>query len=162
MSAPDADHVVIPSVLSRWFVEFRDDLLAGRVDLQELLECTDHDMQTEQPVLCPVCGRHPVRDRYKTAERRGECAICYLYQLRESHLERLKELITEREVMVAKQQVCRCRNEVDPDRERRPRVIRECASCGRKFAVPVAVNPDETRCIACREQHERRHPEDKE
>ena len=47
--------------LSRWFAEFKEDVLAGRVSLEELIAIADADMQSEAVELCPECVKYPVR-----------------------------------------------------------------------------------------------------
>jgi hypothetical protein len=157
----DEPPVVVPSVLTKWFVQFRADILAGRVSLEQIIDATDADMQDSQSELCPDCGRRAVRDhRTGRASYQGVCATCWLYRLRDKHLERLAELEAQTACNQAKQRVRRQRDEMDPDRQRVPRLMRPCDSCGRPFAVPLTVNPDESRCITCRERDERRHSEE--
>ncbi len=169
---PQPMPVVVPSALSKWFVAFKEDVLSGRVSLEELLEVADLDMQSSQPDLCPICTRRPVRD---TGGRfaRGICGVCWLHRLRDAHLEATAELEALKDYNTAKKQRQRALDETHPDRPRRagprPReeyaqrdviatdipegtIIRTCVSCG--FTWPSRDSYVDDLCPECSERRE--------
>jgi ribosomal protein L37AE/L43A len=173
--------IVVPSALSRWFVAFKDDVLSGRVSLEELLEVADFDMQVEAPKLCPACQR-PVRPGQK-GYIHGTCAICSFYRLKAAYSEKIAELEALKAHNAARSSVKRLRDELGvlPDRLKKARdysgrhvamvrpqeeypqyhviatdlapgtVMHPCESCGEVFHARP-----ETVCPECRERHERR------
>ncbi|MDO8915668.1 MAG: hypothetical protein Q7W16_06255 [Coriobacteriia bacterium] len=152
------EKIVVPTVLSRWFVAFKDDLRVGRVDLEELIAVADADHQDEAIALCPVCSRRPVREPGSTYRPRGVCSVCWFYQLRDAHLEKVAELEAKKAVAAAKKTKQRLKDSLFADRSRRHKPFRICEDCGER--LPARVTGDEPNtCPSCQELRERRHPE---
>lgn len=103
----DEKRIIIPSGLARWFRVFADDVLSGRISLEDVLECADADMQQSGQELCPSCAR--VVRPGTPAYRNGICTVCHLHRLRDAHREKLAELAAKREVNAAKRQLSRAR-----------------------------------------------------
>ena len=101
------ERIIIPSGLTRWFRVFADDVLPGRISLEDVLECADADMQQSGQELCPSCAR--VVRPGTPAYRHGMCTVCHLHRLRDAHREKLAELDAKREVNAAKRQLSRAR-----------------------------------------------------
>lgn len=116
------ERIIIPSGLTRWFTAFADDVMSGRVSLEELLEVADSDMQQSGQQLCPTCARRVIRPG-TVAQRYGICSVCHLQRLRDAHLERLAEVEAQRDLNAAKQQVSRARRRLGvlPDHVRESR-----------------------------------------
>lgn len=102
------ERIIIPSGLTRWFRVFADDVLTGRISLEELLECADADMQASGQQLCPSCARGVLRPG-RTTDRYGVCAVCHLNRLRDAHGEKLRELEAKRQVNATKRALSRTR-----------------------------------------------------
>lgn len=143
---------IVPAPLGRWLITFKDDLLAGRVDLAEIIECTDSDMQEQMPQLCVSCSRS-VRVG-QPGEMHGLCSICWLYRLADTHKEKLAQLEAQRAVNQGKTAVRRMRDQIDPDRPRGAAPWRECDICGDR--LPPLTRHPEPICSACLDRDERR------
>lgn len=141
----------VPSILTKWFTGFREDLLAGRVSLDELVATADADMQAQTVELCPECSRHPIRTDHKS--RVGMCSVCWLHRLRDAHLEELARMQALREVQRAKQSAKRARDRVGvvPTRAWSRRT---CLLCGTRFIARVGGDTDH--CPECAERVEAR------
>lgn len=146
--------IVIPTVLSRWFLEFREDVLAGRVSLEELVSTVDADQQTEAITLCHECRRYPVRTKRGARSTEGLCSICWLHRLRDAHREKIATLAAAADVATAKKEAQRFRDRLNPDRPRGPAPFRSCAACGER--LPARMRYEYDTCPACREIRERR------
>lgn len=165
------------SALTRWFQAFRDDVLSGRVSLDDLLDAADDDMRAESHELCPVCARHVMR-KGAGGYQHGTCAVCWLHHLRDAHLEELARLEAQKEYNAAKKQLQRERDGQDPSRERKPGPWKRaevsrghagfmlepgeplpfeyCEVCGEPFRQHTG--GDDTKvCPECRARRERRH-----
>ena len=112
---------VVPSALTRWFEAFRQDVLEGRVSLEELLIVADADMQSESVDLCPRCTKRPVRSKGKqyAPYRSGICSVCHLQRLASAHRDALAELEATREYNAVKAQLKRRRKELGVPAPRR-------------------------------------------
>jgi hypothetical protein len=95
---PERSEPTVPSPLSRWFVAFKEDIISGAVSLEELVEVVDDEMQAHMVDLCPRCGTRRSRAAH------GVCAVCWLVELRATHLDKRAELAAAREYTTAKQQ----------------------------------------------------------
>lgn len=158
--------VTVPSALTRWFEAFKQDVLEGRVSLEDLLAAADADMQAESVDLCPSCSRVLRRgEGYKD----GLCAVCHLNRLRDAHYEELAKLVAIREYNVAKQQLKRLRRRMGVEAPRAPKgkVAEDygfvfmlpteeplpfvtCGICGEPFRLHTDSNA--TVCPECRER----------
>lgn len=153
-----------PSALSRWFATFRDDVLKGRVSLEELIAVADADMQAEAIELCPACS-HVIHKGM--GYKHGTCSVCWLYRLRDGHLEALRQLEAQQEYNAAKKQLQRRRDELGvkaPGRHasaedygrasmggsNEPLPFATCEACGEPFRVHTGAS--DTVCPECRER----------
>ncbi|MBN2404487.1 MAG: hypothetical protein JXE06_02800 [Coriobacteriia bacterium] len=150
----------------RWCRVFEDEVRAGSVGLLEVVEVALSDLETEI-TLCPQCVTWPVRDERKQ-NARGFCKRCVLEHLSEATRERVAVLEAKREYAQLRKAAQRLRDEIDPDRARRPGpgsreygrpvyptdapIMRSCTTCGQPFSP----HDDGEVCPECIERAERR------
>lgn len=137
----------------------------GDVTIEELLERVTSDTEAE---LCPRCARASVSPRYA---RVGLCSACAVAAMADAHQEKVYELEAERERTNLKKRVQRLRDEIDPDRPRRPGprapssadagrvwittawpMCVQCDACGRSFTPRDGT----ATCPSCTGRKERR------
>jgi len=118
----------------------------GEVDLEELLDQLTLSYSAE---LCPRCAvNHLVPGT--PAYARGICPACLLRHLRDRQQERLVELEALREYNAAKKAVQRVKDDIDPNRVRRPGPKSKKASdYGRTDLVTSGESRPLTRCERC-------------
>lgn len=155
---------IVPSALSRWFRTFKDDVLSGRVSLDELIAVADADMQAESVDLCAHCS-HVIRKG--EGYRQGVCSVCWLNHLKDAHLESLRQLEAQQEYNAAKKQLQRKRDELgvrapgrhasaedygraSMDGTNEPLPFATCAVCGESFRVHTGGS--DTTCPECLER----------
>lgn len=147
-------------------VSLQQKVARGEIDLDELLEI----MTRPGEELCPECVERTVDPKSPL----GWCRVCTQQRSTEAAWQAVAELEAQRDNNVAKKRKQRLRDELEPDRKRRPgpnsktaedygrasvigsdevTVITYCASCGEAFRQH---NPDQMRCPACEEIAARR------
>jgi len=162
-----SEAIVTPSAtVLKWCREFEVDVHAGRVSLVELVEVALSDLENGWE-LCPMCAERVVRDTPGETSR-GVCRVCLLKRMNQTYREVLAELAVARENARLRKEAQRMRDEMDPDRPRRPGpgsreynrwvyesdapIMQACTSCGRPFPP----HSEALECAECLERRERR------
>ena len=158
---------IVPTTVLRWVAAFETDVREGKCSLTEIIEVALTDLAEPVP-LCPACGlRSESGENYK-----GWCRVCILQRLADKQRDRIVELEELRKYNVAKKQVQRLRDEIDPDRSRaHGPSTKKSGDYGRSEMLPtdeplplaycacgavIRQHGDEVLCVRCEERLEAR------
>jgi hypothetical protein len=113
------DFDTVPQRVRRWVENFRSDIVAGRIDLFDVLEAALEECE-DQLLVCPLCATRAVRPQ-TAGGRHGTCQVCHFRRLAHAHRDALAVIEARRELDAAKQAHKRGRDAagIRPDGSRR-------------------------------------------